>query len=242
MRFLVFTLYGPLVSFGEIAVGERRSSWARPGRSAVLGMVAAAMGYKRTDGSMHEALERALHFGVLTEASGRPLMDYHTAQAPKARKGKSYPTRRDELLAQDLNTVLSSREWRVDAYFTVVLWERAGHEFDLEQVAQSLEQPRFTLYVGRKSAPLGLPLNPAIVEAESFLGAFVARARTPPETEVLDLIQSADSAKQVACDLDAPGIPADHRLERRRDVATSRKRWQFADRTEAVFAWRGAAA
>ena len=169
-------------------------------------------------------------------------MDYHTAQAPRARKGTTFPTRRDELQAQDLNTVLSSREWRVDAFFTVALWERAGHQFDLEQVARSLEQPRFTLYVGRKSAPLGLPLNPAIVEAESFLDAFAARPRTQPETEVLDLIQDADRAKQVACDLDAPGVPADHRLERRRDVATNRERWQFADRTEAVFAWDGAAA
>ena len=240
MRFLVFTLYGPMVSFGEIAVGERRSSWDRPARSAVLGLVAAAMGYERADGDMHQALENALHFGVLTEAPGRPLMDYHTAQAPKARRGQAFATRRDELQAQDLSTVLSSREWRTDAYFTVALWERRGQQFDLELVARCLREPRFVLYIGRKSAPLGLPLNPAIVEATTFLEAFNARSPTPPESEVLDRIQGvADSAKQVACDLDAPGVPIDHRLERRRDTATNRERWQFADRTEAVFEWIG---
>ena len=167
-------------------------------------------------------------------------MDYHTAQTPKARKGRSFTTRREELRASELNTVLSSREWRVDAYFTVAIWERAGQQFDLEQAARSLEQPRFALYVGRKSAPLGLPLNPAIVNANSFLDAFKARSRTRPECEVLELIQDApNSARQVACDIDAPGIPADHRLERRRDTATNRERWQFADRTEAVFTWDG---
>ena len=49
MRFLLFTLYAPMGSFGEIAVGERRMSWARPGRSAVLGLVAAAQGIERGD-------------------------------------------------------------------------------------------------------------------------------------------------------------------------------------------------
>ena len=238
MRFLVFTLYGPLVSFGEIAVGERRNSWARPARSAVLGLVAAAMGYTRTQGDAHQALEAALHFAVLTEAPGRPLMDYHTAQAPKARKGQSFATRREELQARDLSTVLSSREWLVDAYFTIALWQRTGRQIDLEQLASALDEPHFALYVGRKSAPLGLPLNPAIVEADTFLGAFAARSRTQPESEVLDHIQRpADSAKEVACDVDAPGVPTDHRLERRRDAPTNRERWQFADRTEAVFAW-----
>ena len=49
MRFLLFTLYAPMGSFGEIAVGERRMSWARPGRSAILGLVAAAQGVDRAD-------------------------------------------------------------------------------------------------------------------------------------------------------------------------------------------------
>ena len=54
MRFLLFTLYAPMGSFGEIAVGERRMSWARPGRSAVLGLVAAAQGIERTDEAAHQ--------------------------------------------------------------------------------------------------------------------------------------------------------------------------------------------
>jgi CRISPR-associated Cas5-like protein len=42
-RFLTLTFAAPLASFGAIAVGERRPSWDRPGKSAALGLVAGAL-------------------------------------------------------------------------------------------------------------------------------------------------------------------------------------------------------
>ena len=115
-----------MASFGEIAVGERRMSWPRPARSQVLGIVASALGITRVDEQEHVALERALGYGVRTDAPGRPLVDYHTAQTPKARRGQVFKTRRDELQAPQLATVLSTREWRIDSFFTVALWPRPG--------------------------------------------------------------------------------------------------------------------
>ena len=235
MRFLLFTLYAPMGSFGEIAVGERRMSWARPGRSAVLGLIAAAQGMERTDEAAHGRLEASLHYAVRTDAPGRPLMDYHTAQTPKARRGLTFATRRQELEADDLNTVLSSREWRSDAYFTVALWPRSGKAVALDEVAAALQRPHFALYVGRKSAPLGLPLNPEIVEAETFGAAFHARHPNEEEQRVLQCIRIDGVASgMIAFDHDAPGAPADVRIERRRDAVLSRSRWQFADRLEAI--------
>ena len=235
MRFLLFTLYAPLGSFGEIAVGERRMSWARPGRSAILGLVAAAQGIERTDEDGHRRLEAGLHFAVRTDALGRPLIDYHTAQTPRARKGRSYATRREELDANDLNTVLSSREWRADSCFTVVLWPRSGRSVDLDHIAECLRNPHFVLYVGRKSAPLGLPLNPAIVQAGNFLAALDAREPNNEEQEVLERTQiNGIAGGEIAFDHDAPAPPCDSRLERRRDMVVSRVRWQFGDRFERV--------
>ncbi len=235
MRFLLFTLYAPLGSFGEIAVGERRMSWARPGRSAILGLVAAALGIERTDEDGHRQLEAGLHYAVRTDAPGRPLIDYHTAQTPRARKGRSYATRREELNASALNTVLSSREWRADACFTVVLWPRSGRSIDLDHIAECLRNPRFVLYVGRKSAPLGLPLNPAIVQAGNFLAALDAREPNNEEQEILERTRvSGIAGGEIAFDHDAPAPPCDSRLERRRDVIVSRVRWQFGDRFERV--------
>ena len=235
MHFLLFTLYGPMGSFGEVAVGERRMSWVRPGRSAVLGLVAAAQGIERTDEAAHQRLEAGLHYAVRTDAPGRPFIDYHTAQTPRARRGRVFSTRREELRSGDLNTVLSSREWRADACFTIALWPRPDRNVDLDGIACALRQPRFVLYLGRKSAPLGLPLNPEIVEADSFMGAFAARQETSVEEGLLHGIRIDGVAHgEIAFDHDAPGAPVETRVERRRDAVASRVRWQFADRLERV--------
>ena len=235
MRFLLFTLYAPIGSCGEIAVGERRMSWARPGRSAILGLVAAALGTEREDETAHQRLETGLHYAVRTDAPGRPFIDYHTAQTPKARKGRTFATRREELESGDLSTVLSAREWRADACFTVALWPRPGRAVELDEIAGALLRPRFVLYVGRKSAPLGLPLKPEIVEADSFMEALDARQPNDEERSVLQRIH-IDGVEDgvIAFDHDAPGAPADTRVERRRDAIASRVRWQFSDRLERV--------
>lgn len=235
MRFLLFTLYAPLGSFGEIAVGERRMSWARPGRSAILGLVAAALGTEREDESTHQRLEAGLHYAVRTDAPGRPFIDYHTAQTPKARKGRTFATRREELESGDLGTVLSAREWRTDACFTVALWPRPGSSVKLGEIADALLRPHFVLYVGRRSGPLGLPLKPEIVEADSFMDALDSRQQNDEERRVLRRIHMEGvEYGVVAFDDDAPGAPADCRVERRRDAVASRARWQFSDRLERV--------
>lgn len=240
MRFLLFTLYAPAGSLGEIAVGERRMSWTRPSRSAVLGLVAAAMGIERADEAAHLALENGLFYAVRTDAPGRPFVDYHTAQTPKARKGQTFATRREELGSSALHTVLSRREWRSDACYTVALWSRQGDAVNLDDIARALRTPVFTLYLGRKSAPLGLPLNPEIVEADTFAIAFTVRRTTEIEKKVLKSVQRGTPDRvEIAFDADAPDPPGEARIERRRDAVVSRRRWQFTDRLEGVVSVKG---
>ena len=234
MRCLLFTLYAPMGALGEIAVGERRMGWARPGRSAILGLVAAARGIDRADEAAHRAFEEGLYYAVRTDAPGRPFVDYHTAQTARARKGRHFATRRDELAAGDLHTVLSGREWRSDAFFTVALWPRPSGDVDLDAMAGALRRPRFTLYLGRKAAPLGLPLNPEIIDADNFMEAFAARKPSAEEQKVLQMIDAA-TAPESAFDYDAADTcSAEIRVERRRDGIASRARWQFTDRMEGV--------
>ena len=240
MRFLLFTLYAPMGSFGEIAVGERRASWARPARSAVLGLVAGSLGIERADEDAHRDLQAALHYAVRTDAPGRPLIDYHTAQTPVSRKGRTYATRRSELEADPLHTVLSSREWRSDSFFTASLWPRETGKANLQEMAEALRHPRFVPYLGRKAATLGLPMNPAVVVADTFLEAFRQRRPNNEEAGILNRIGSANTtATTIACDHDVPGIGTNVRIERRRDAVVSRERWQFADRLEAVIDLQG---
>ncbi len=235
MRFVLFTLYAPMASFGEIAVGEHRMGWARPGRSAILGLVAAAKGIERDDEEGHLRLDADLHYAVRTDAVGRPFVDYHTTQTPKARKGRRFSTRRDELRSADLHTVQSRREWRTDACFTVALWARPESAVDLDALVTALRHPHFTLYAGRKSAPPGLPLHPTVVEADDVLTAFESRERNELEQEILECVEVPGvSAREIAFDHGAVGAPSGTRVERRRDAVASRARWQFAERLEGV--------
>ena len=63
MKYCVFRLYAPLCSWGEIAVGGERRSAFHPSKSAIIGLIAAAMGLEREDAI---ALRR-IDPGLLTE-------------------------------------------------------------------------------------------------------------------------------------------------------------------------------
>ncbi len=71
--FLLFRLWGPMASSGQIAIGEQRQTWTRPSRSAVLGLVAAAHGIERGDSAGQINLEARIGFAVRIDDAGRPL-------------------------------------------------------------------------------------------------------------------------------------------------------------------------
>src|SRR5260370_38294773 len=90
---LVFLLRAPLGAMGGVAVGERRAGFDRPGKSAILGLVAAALGLDRSDEAAHATLAEGYGIGLGEIASGRLLFDYHTAQPPPQRKNRRSATR-----------------------------------------------------------------------------------------------------------------------------------------------------
>jgi CRISPR system Cascade subunit CasD len=234
-KYLVFGLHAPLAAFGAVAVGERRPCWDRPGRSALLGLLAAALGIDRTDEAAHLALDRGYGLAIRTDSPGRLLADYHTAQVPPAKRGRSrLPTRAAELAEPDLQTVLTRREYRTDAMHLIAFWAQPEAPHTLETLADALRKPAFTLYVGRKSCPLGLPLHPLLLDAPSPAQAFAAREAHagPPERALRQLLQARAGA--VTVDAEAAEKSDIVRVERRRDRLVSRARWQFSLRDEAV--------
>ena len=207
--FLVFQLYGPLCSWGDIAVGGERPAAAHPGRSAVLGLLAAAAGIRRHEEEQHQALEQAFGMAVRMESSGTFLNDYHTAQVPPQAACKKHPTvtRRDELLAlaayqQDnpktSGTILSNRAYRCDALYQVALWQRQEGSLialTLEQAKAYLASPNFTLYLGRKSCPPALPLQAQLIDAENLVAAFSKANLTSPQ-EFAQILRGESSRAQ----------------------------------------------
>ena len=226
----LFTLYGPMASWGEIAVGEIRGSANRPTRSALIGLLCAALGVERDNDPVQHAVVDSYRFAVKVENQGVPIRDFHTWQKPKPKRGVKWETRREELQAEVIHTGLSSREYVCDAQYTVCLWISGdAPPFSLEAIRSAIGNPRFVLYLGRKACPPGLPIVMELVSAGSVKEAFaqfdVKRSQRPRFG-----LRSADPL--FFWDED-PHIGMDaYDSFTRRDVPRNRKAWQFSERLE----------
>jgi CRISPR system Cascade subunit CasD len=233
--YILFRLYGPMSSWGDIAVGEFRPSFAYPSKSAVLGLVAAALGIRRDEETVHQAMASSYGFAVRVEAAGSPIRDYHTAQVPPAGSGprkKTFATRKDELAVpiEDLGTILSSRDYRCDSLYTACLWIVGDSSpYSLAQLEAALAKPAFTLYLGRKSCPLALPLQPQVVQASNLREAF--HSARFEDTIFLNSLPGSETVNVYWEGAETNGYTAVHTIERR-DSPLSRRRWQFAVRSE----------
>lgn len=237
-RYLTFALVAPVASFGAVAVGERRSGWDRPGRSAVLGLIGACLGIERTDTAGQEALAVGYNLALRCHAPGRLLADYHTAQVPPSQRGRRFATRREELAVprEQLGTVLSRRDYRVGAWHLAAVWPRDGARWTLEEVASAMERPVFAPFLGRRACPLGLPLAPRILDATDAIAALATRHVEGPEAGWRASMAEVPYADDIVA-LDAAelgDLPGHRRTEIRRDQPLSRTRWQFGLREEAV--------
>lgn len=235
-EFLTFALAAPLAAMGEIAVGERRGSWDRPGRSAVLGLVAACLGLDREDEEAHAALETGYGLAMGRQRLGSLLADYHTAQVPPRQRNRHFVTRGEELAAGDLETILSRRDYRIDVLVLAALWERPDARWPLCEIEAALRAPYYTPYLGRKSCPLMLPFAPQRADPADPAAALASRAADGPLPE-RQLFRPSGSAvvTMTAADARQFGLKFD-RVEIRRDAVKSRRRWQFALREEAILA------
>jgi CRISPR system Cascade subunit CasD len=169
------------------------------------------------------------------ERLGPMLADYHTAQVPPARRGRVFRTRREELAAPDLGTILSRRDYHVDLVVFVALWPReAAPRWSLKAVAEAMREPQFVPYLGRRACPLMLPLSPEIEVAADPAAALAARAQRDRGLQLLSLRPAADPVVTLdAADARLFGLPY-RRVELRRDALANRQRWQFNLREEAV--------
>lgn len=234
MNYLVFQLQAPLTAWGETAVGEYRPSANYPSESALVGLLAAALGIDRSDETQHQKLRTELCFAIGVQSAGRLLRDYQTAQVPGrvSLKNRLHRTRRDELNMpkEELNTILSTRDYRQHAACLVAVQTKTDSEFSLVDLTEAIQQPKFVLYLGRKTCPPSLPLWPQVVAADNALQAFeVYRAKLAK--------QSGEAVAPLERLVWGEGIKAGAQEDLqvvRKDRLLSRKHWQFGDRSEFV--------
>lgn len=227
--FLVFQLYGPMAAWGEIAVGETRRSALHPSKSAVLGLLAAALGIERTDDAIHTSMAEDYGFAVKVLSPGSLLVDYHTVQVPPQKRKDVFRTRKDELTAEKLGTLLSSREYRCDTACLVAIWiKKDTAPYPLAWLAAALSRPKFTPYLGRKSCPLAVRLNPEVKQFATLKNALDSREEFEKE---MTRVGRGKSRFYYWEDTPNSGLEATQRFERW-DLPQSRQRWQFGPRNE----------
>jgi CRISPR system Cascade subunit CasD len=201
----------------------------------LIGLLGAALGVERADELAQARLRDGYAFAVQVFAAGRSGADYHTAQMPSRGKTR-YATRRDELAGkQELNTVLTSREYRFDFMAGLAVSAQAGAPYTLEKLADALRAPHYTLSLGRKSCALGLPLSPDICEAptpQAALTILWRKLQVVPEgnwreTPVQKVIRALRAAPGEIILERAQYQGEAARIEFVRDQPLSRRRWQF---------------
>lgn len=136
MYTLLLRLSAPLQSWGSESMYDNRETDSMPTKSGVIGMLAAALGMKR-----NENLEdlRKLGFGVRIDLPGVKLNDFQITE-----------------MGEKLNSNLSTRCYLSDAIFLVGLESADG--VYLEKIEDALKNPKYSVFLGRRSCPPTQPL------------------------------------------------------------------------------------
>jgi len=251
MNILLFRLYGSMASWGEIAIGESRHTASYPSKSAIIGLLGAALGIARNEEEKQLQLQQGYALAVELLTAGHLLRDYHTTQVPDSVGKFTYRTRRDELILgkERLGAILSSREYRTDALALVAVRALADAPFTLAEIQAALLQPKYHLYLGRKSCPLAAPLQPQLVtDQPNYFAAFKAYQHKPmlPTSIASDGTLAKRDYEWLGRPNDRhyywEGLPEDfsddtlaltrRQTRTRHDQPLSRKRWQFMPRQE----------
>jgi len=225
---LAFQIGAPLSSWGSVAVGENRPSDLRPTHSALIGLLGAALGFERSDPRLNQ-LTAAVSFSTRRDRTPTAMTDFHTMQTAPGK----HATRANQLASTSIRTVLSRRQYLQDALFTVVAIVGETSPVTAAEIAAALRDPRWALYVGRKSCVLSLPPHPLLIEADSLDAAFKAYDEQRPAQKRVDAAReiAIDNAFVAAGLVDASRI---HRTDTRRDVPVSRDYWRHELRQEHV--------
>jgi CRISPR system Cascade subunit CasD len=115
-----------------------------PTRSAVIGLLGAAMGITRDCYQELFELSEKLNIAVQVNQCGEKIVDYHTVQSFRSPQGKIQK-----------GTKPTYREYWCDSMHTFAI---SGEDGLVERIVEKVKAPVFSMFQGRKSCPLTRPL------------------------------------------------------------------------------------
>jgi len=172
---LLLRLAGPMQSWGEHSSFSQRDTGRFPTRSGLIGLIACALGRRRTDPVDDLA---ALRFTIRVDRHGEMMEDFHTVgggmpphlTVPTAEGGRRKPA---------TATIVSRRHYLADAVFVVAV---EGPSELVTQIASALRSPAWAPYLGRRSCPAEAPLlvRERVEDPVDELRRTVPLCRRPP--------------------------------------------------------------
>ena len=211
-----------MASFGEEPGNAARGTGSWPTRSALIGLLGAALGVERADAEGQAALATQYRFVIRVDQQGTVLRDFHTYQSLPSAKGWAR-TRAEALRNPEVVTSITRRDYLCDALFHVaVRGVDEAPRWSLDEISEALKKPCYSLFLGRRSCPLGSPMRPQVVVAVS--GAEAIQMAFPNTTG--PLLHAADAHQDIG-----PSTRP-HRVRRRNDQPLDRTTWTFANRQE----------
>lgn len=150
-KLMLLYLDAPLQAWGRRSRHDFRDTFQCPTRSGVIGLLCAALGMKRDDRKgLGDLGNLVMHVYVLNPGEER-LVDYHTVGGgydKRDERERDFISRTAE--GKVGSTVVTRREYLVGARFAVVLAGGAGL---IERCAKAIQNPRWGIWLGRKSCP-----------------------------------------------------------------------------------------
>ncbi len=189
---LLLPLEGPLQAWGVGPRMDFRDTWPYPTKSGVVGLLANALGRKRTEPV--DDLAR-LRMGVAVLRPGRPLVDLQAVLDVATVSGGT-------------KNKITRRRYLMDASFLVGL---EGEEENLVRLQEALANPARPLYLGRRgcfpSPPPYLPDGLVPLPLEEALGERLKRMRlSRPVLLVLEAKEGGEVVWDVPVDFDSRAL------------------------------------
>lgn len=196
-RWLILDLEAPLIAFGGVAIDHMGVTRDFPALSMLTGLVANALGWRRTEWEKHQALQDRLVFaarldwvnpaGLLTDTQNAKLEKkdhgWTTWGVIEGRDGASYgaPHRR-------------KRDYHMDARAVIALrLEPEDGDPGLDRLAEALERPARPLFVGRKACLPSRPVLPVKAEERFVMAADAYTALGRPGVRRDDVVEDRPS-------------------------------------------------
>lgn len=193
MQHLILNLEAPLMAFGGETIDNYGVIRWFPSASMITGLLANALGWRRTESERHQHLQERLTFAARIDrepAGGVRMRDFQTAQLTNAK----FWTTRGEPEGRGGGggssfTHLRYRDYFADMRVTVALrLEPADATPTLDDLADALEQPARPLFIGRKPCLPSAPLFSCFSNGDTALAALLAVSLDDPSPEAIRLL------------------------------------------------------